>query len=70
MQKVRSSAGRVKPLRKRTYCLRQANTILTYKLTYVNNKFNYSATAVATNLFGLILMPGPIVVATAQDLMY
>ncbi len=32
--------------------------------------FNYSATVTAVNLFGLILTPGPIVEATATDLMY
>ena len=32
--------------------------------------FNYSATGVAVNLLGLILTPGPIVEATATDLMY
>ena len=32
--------------------------------------FDYSATTAAPNLLALILTPGPIVVATTQDLIY
>lgn len=52
-----------------TRCLRQANIILTQSRGSVKY-FDYSATTAVPNLLALILTPGPIVVATTQDLIY
>lgn len=54
-----------------TYCLwLNSESIITHEFNRVNTKINYSADAVEPTFAGLILTPGPIVDATAQDLMY
>lgn len=54
-----------------TYCLwLNSECILPQDKSLVNTLINYSATAVEPTLLGLIRTPGPIVDATAQDLIY
>lgn len=54
-----------------TYCLwLNSECIISQEKSRVNTYFNYSAAAAEPTLAGLILTPGPIVDATAHDLMY